>query len=356
MTWARFIRTTLLSTAGIAAAGYIALLWLDPYGTGRLLGMEKTVVPTLSPRLTGAARARDPAFDATVLGNSTIQLLDPERLDAETGLRFVQLSIPGTGPAEQLAILRWFAENHSGTVRALVVGLDPVWCRPDERPDAAAIQNPFPFWIYGASDLEYALNIPDLRTINAAADRIKVLLGLRGAARRDGYNDYDTGHPYDEAKVREHFWDVTAQADVAVPEEEKETWLLGEPRPPGAALDFPGLSALGEAISGFGPTAKTVLVFPPVYAEVLAAMTAGNRATLSQCRAAAMEIAERPNVTVLDFRRDAPLTREIANFRDGIHYRKPVAHLMELAIADALNGRPTRAEVTAAFGADPAGP
>ena len=102
--------------------------------------------------------------------------------------------------------------------------------------------------------------------------------------------------------------------------------------------------------------AKVVMVFPPVYAEVNAAMTAENRTTLSQCRAAARKIADRPNVTVLNFRRDGPLTRKISNFRDGIHYRKPVAHLLELAISDVIDGRPMRAEVVEAFGADPEKP
>ena len=32
---------------------------------------------------------------------------DPGRLDPATSLRFVQLTIPQTGPREQLAILRW---------------------------------------------------------------------------------------------------------------------------------------------------------------------------------------------------------------------------------------------------------
>lgn len=356
MTWARFIRTTLLSTAVIAAVGYIGLLWIDPYGTGRLIGMQTTLIPSLSPRLTTAARGRDPDFDAAVLGNSTIQLLEPKRLDAETGLRFVQLSIPGTGPAEQLAILRWFAANHHGTMRAVVIGLDPTWCRPGEAPTGANVQYPFPFWIYGASDLDYAANLPNLKTVNAAADRIKVLLGLKGGTRRDGYNDYDTGHPYDEARVRAHFWDVIAQTEKDVPEEEKETFIVGKPNALGAALDFPAIAALGDMISGFDPSVKAVLVVPPAYAKVLAAMTDENRATLSACRAAARKIAERPNVTLLDFRRDVPLTQEVTNFRDGIHYRKPVARLIEEAIADAIGGRPVRAEVTEAFGGDPAGP
>ena len=53
-----------------------------------------------------------PHFNAAVIGNSTGQMIDPFRLSRETDLRFIQLSIPATGPREQLAIMRWVISHH----------------------------------------------------------------------------------------------------------------------------------------------------------------------------------------------------------------------------------------------------
>ena len=65
-----------------------------------------------SPRTANASRGRDPQFNAAVFGNSTGQLLKPAELSQATGARFVQLTVPGTGPREQLALLRLFVRHH----------------------------------------------------------------------------------------------------------------------------------------------------------------------------------------------------------------------------------------------------
>ena len=64
------------------------------------------------------------------------------------------------------------------------------------------------------------------------------------------------------------------------------------------------------------------------------------------CKAAlARLVAGRPNSNFLDFRVDDPVTRDQKNFLDPIHYRAPVARLMEQRIAESLRvgngGRPT---------------
>ncbi len=54
------------------------ILIVDPYDSGfGLLGIKG--VDDASPRTANASRARDPQFDSAVIGNSTGQLLKPER-------------------------------------------------------------------------------------------------------------------------------------------------------------------------------------------------------------------------------------------------------------------------------------
>lgn len=353
MGWARFIRITLISAVAIAAAGYAFLLWLDPYGSGRILGMSGTAMPALSPRLNNAARARDPAFDSAVIGNSTIQLLSPARLDALSGLHFVQLTIPGTGPAEQLVILEWFARHHENKVRGVVLGIDAAWsswCRPGADAQAKTVTYPFPFWLYGESDLDYVRNLPSLRAVNHSMRRIEMLLGLRARARADGYNDYEIGrvHKVDEVRAR-----IAGKQTVAEVEIDEAEGTAGGDLGTGGD-DYPVLDRLAAALKGLGPQARIALVIPPVYAGADAPES--QKLDVEACREAAAEaFAGLASATILDFRRAGPATTDIANFWDRIHYRHKVAALMEQAIADALDGRPTSPEVIEAFRGDPAG-
>ena len=85
------------------------MLAVDPYDSGRFGILGITGVVDESPRTANASRARDPQFDSAVFGNSTGQLLKPSELSQLTGSSFVQLTVPGTGPREQLAIMDFFA-------------------------------------------------------------------------------------------------------------------------------------------------------------------------------------------------------------------------------------------------------
>src|SRR5437868_4251016 len=147
--WGRWLATFLSALALGAALVFALVLIVDPYDSGRvgLLGIHG--VDDISPRTANASRARDPQFDSAMIGNSTGQLLKPSELSRLTGLRFVQLTTPGTGPREQLAILDYFARKHPA-IGALVIVTDSAWCSRDP-----ALQHPFPFWLYGESDVDF---------------------------------------------------------------------------------------------------------------------------------------------------------------------------------------------------------
>lgn len=316
------------------------LLALDPYDTGRFALLGGRGVPRFGQRLVAASLARAPAVDAAIIGNSTIQLVDPARLAAESGLHVVSLAVPGTGPLEQLAVAGWLRRRHSGSaLRAIVLGIDAGWCRADGR---LAPLNPFPFWLYGRSRLGYALHMMRLQSLDHAGRKLKLLLGWAPPAPADGYNDYDTGHAWDRLAFEDRLGG--GAGDGAAGE-----GAAGE----GAAPDFAALPLLTRFLGELSPQTAVLLVFPPRYRKGLPPAGTAAARRLAACKAGLEGIAAgRPRTSVLDFAREGEIADREANFWDAIHYRSPVARAMEGKIAPALLKLMPRARREPATGMD----
>src|SRR5579862_6609712 len=104
--WRRFAVIFLAVLFGILGPIYAALVVLDPYDTGRFPTFLPAGVTEDGSRTASASRGRDPQFNAAVFGNSRGQLLDPAKLSELTGLSFAQLTTPGSGPREQMTLIR----------------------------------------------------------------------------------------------------------------------------------------------------------------------------------------------------------------------------------------------------------
>src|SRR5215210_2373483 len=189
--WRRFALSLVAAAALIVVTALAVAYVLDPYDTGRSPLVQKPGVRPQGPRTAGASRARDRAFNAAVFGNSRIQLLSPERLNALTGLSFVQLSVPGTGPKEQLSLIQWFMRHHPDA-RALVIGADKNWCTEDL---AMRSEYPFPYWLYSPDLLEYVRGLLRSAVLQEIPRRLGYLFAKRPArARPDGYWDYELNY------------------------------------------------------------------------------------------------------------------------------------------------------------------
>ena len=103
--WRRWLVVFCGAFFGVSGLLYALLLLVDPYDVGRFPSFGITGHADRSLRTADASRGRDPNYNAAVIGNSTGQIINPFRLSQETGLKFVQLSIPATGPREQLVTL-----------------------------------------------------------------------------------------------------------------------------------------------------------------------------------------------------------------------------------------------------------
>lgn len=301
--------------------GFVAAL--DPYDTGRFALVNWPGVPAQGPRTAAASRARDPAFDGAVLGNSYVQMLSPADLSAGTGIPFVTLAIPGTGPREQFRLLDYLLRHRARPLRALVWGIDPFWCRPDP---AMPTWLPFPFWLYDPSPWTYLAGLVRDQSLEDASKRLGQVLGLsrRPLARPDGYADYDEGLVWTRER-HGAFWGG-ARVPSTVPNESDR---------------FPALDALGAALDRLPADLPVVLLRPPVAAPALPEPGSDLDRSERACRSAMARLAEgRPSVTLVDWRVDRPEVHVPENFIDPTHYRSAVARAVEADVARALSAAP----------------
>jgi hypothetical protein len=323
--WARFALMLVGVTAGAMVLMLALLFVLDPYDTGRPGLIEKPGVRPQGPRTAAASRGRDPAFNAAIFGNSHVQLLSPERLNAQTGLGFVSLIAPATHPREQLVLMDWFvrhrSEKNQTAAKAIVIGIDGNWCTPN-----AALPNekPFPFWLYERSLVKYAGGLVRFDILEEATRRIDWLRKKAPErARPDGYWDYEPnyiGLGYDVRPDRRAMLEKPTPAVPANP-----------------SAQFPAAGALGVALAGLAPAIRVVLVVPPVYRSALPEAGSALSQADEACKAAFRKLAAaRAGATFLDFRVASPEARDASAWFDHTHYRRAVAEKVENAIAAAL--------------------
>jgi len=312
----RYVVLAVVFTVAIAGG----LVVLDPYDTGRFSLFDGRGVTDFTPHFTAASLAREPTLEAAILGNSTSELLDPSQLTSLTGLRFVSLAIYGTGPVEQLAVANWLATHHRGAtaMKALVIGLDVTWCRGDGQLQPL---HPFPFWLYADNSLSYVAHLVNLKVFEAVGRRLKLLLGLTTRLRSDGYRK-----GYDFNRV----WNPTIPAaDFAAG---TEGFAPG-------GRDFAAADRLDAFFRELPSETGMVLVFLPRHHSSLLPPGSAAAGDEDACKERFRELAaRRGRAVVVDLLHDGPIARADENFWDRIHYRGPVARVIEFDIADALRG------------------
>jgi hypothetical protein len=331
--WSRYCRLLLIVTALATLALYAAALAIDPYDTGRFALFHRTGVPLYGQRMADASRGRDPQFDSAVIGNSTIQLLDPARLDAGLGGHFVSLAIPGTGPYEQLLVLGWFLHHHPENVRTVVIGFDGSWCDHPRVFGPAGESYPFPAWLYAEKPWAYLDHMFSYKSLEAGIRRLAVILGRDPAAREDGYNDYEAGKSYDPNAARTRMINGGAGSDQA---EDAAPSPAAPPPPDGARPEF---AALAAALRSLPDSVYVVLVFPPRETGSLPPPGSDGAALVAACKQKASALAGvHTNLRIIDFLNDGQISRP-GNFWDHIHYRGAIARQIEDAIAQAKPAR-----------------
>ena len=248
--WSAWLATFCGVGAGALAILFLFLVLIDPYDSGRFPGLGIVGVDDASPRTSNVSLGRDPQFDAAVIGNSTGQLLHPMRLSQLTSHSFVQLSVPGSHPREQLALLEWFVRRHAH-VSALVLVTDLPWCTQDP---SLPTEHPFPFWLYSDSDIEYLRNLFSGRSLERAFRRIGMALGWRQRIRAAGYFDYEALSRNQGRRF--------APPPLPPPSEPAAA-------PPEPSLPFPVIDRLETLLADLTQAPPIVLVIPPTFASLV---------------------------------------------------------------------------------------
>ena len=320
--WLSFCVTYGVSLA-VIVIGLVGLIYvIDPYDTGRSRMFEREGVRPQGPRTAAPSRIRDPQFNAVIFGNSRTQLLSPERIDAQTGLKFVQLSVPGSGPKEQLAMLDWYLDRHPGETKAVVMSMDTFWCQanPDLPPP-----NPFPFWLFEKDRLTYTSELLRYVALQEMFQRFSYLNAKNPRkARADGYWDYEDEQKSNRTDEEIRRFVETSPAVVATHND---------------SGSYPAAVRLKEAAGRLSPDTVLILYFPPVYIGSLVREGSSEARQASECKAALQQAAKSAHVRtlVLDWWKDRPETHDAAGFFDQIHYRHPLAIRIEEDISAILN-------------------
>lgn len=315
---ARWRSVSVIAVCGAVALFAFAVLLLalaDPYDTGRWSLMPEIGVADGNPRTANASRGRDQQFNAPIIGNSRGQLIDPRRLSEVSGARFVQLTVPGTGPREQLTLMRWFARHHA-RIGAIVLAADQSWCTPDP---SLPIINDFPFWLYADSGLDYLRGLPSATAFGRLVRRMRLAAEKIERSAPDGFWDYtkDLGPARDPAKLAKPLITMNDGIPVSAP--------------------LPAVHRLGEFLSLLPPDVPFVVVLPPAYQTALPAPGSVGAARLARCKQALADlVGGRPRGAFLDFFLDGPVARDANNFFDHIHYGEAVARMIEDSIAEAV--------------------
>jgi hypothetical protein len=325
--WRRFVRTFLAVLLGGLAVLYALIIAIDPYDTGRFPTFMPVGVSDENQQTASASNGRNPIFDAAVFGNSHGMLLSPVRLGELTGLSFVQMTSPGSGPREQMILMRWFMRHHR-QIKALVITADQTWCTHDP---AIPMLYQFPPWLYAESNLEYLAHMLNTRSLNTAYRRVLIALGYIKPTNPDGYWDYEVGR----------------------------TWSFRPERPAGGTLapilssdvnrSYPALDALDQILAKLPPKTPVVVVMPPQFYTLLPPVGSQEAAEFAACKAEiATRIRARERSGFFDYLNDTPAARNPENFMDPEHYRANIAREIEADIAGVIspeNPRPARAMV-----------
>jgi hypothetical protein len=311
MEWSRCLRA-FLGTLGLAGALlYAFLLAVDPYDTGKFGWLGIDGVDDRNTTTASASRARDASFDSAIIGNSTALLLNPKPLSEVTGLRFVQLSVVGGSPNEELAVLDFFLRRHP-RVGALVIVTDPSWCAHalDTHP------RPFPYWLYENGSLGYARRLLSGPSIEHAAQRVTIGLGWR--KRMDPTGTFNT----------DDVWPVGQFFEKNTPADPAPSAVDASP------ISYPEVARLDDAVKKLPADLPVVILVPPTFAATVPQPGSALAMERATCNSALRKIvAGRPHSNFINYRVDNALTRDRANFVDYIHYRPLIAARMSDGIA-----------------------
>ena len=329
--WKRFF-TRAVATAAIGCAVVYAFVALvDPWGVLPFhIPAERPPIST-NARFAFAGLARSNRFDAAIFGTSTMRMLRPAALNEAFGARFANLAMNAATAYEQSRLFEVFLRAHPNP-RAVVIGLDHVWC--DAGPLQRYTPRAFPEAFYDSSPWPAYREMLSFYAVQEAGRQFAVLTGMmRPRYGRDGYTRFlPPEDRYDAARA-------AANLPPLPPETQRQIDT------PPSDLPMPPLALLDRMVTATPADTRLVLVFMPLFLGAQGAPGTGSAAITEACKRQVVAMARaRPGTVVLDFWRASPITREPTHYWDPMHYRDAIAERIEAALSRAARGAAGRSE------------
>ena len=333
--WRRFVGLLLGVFAGGAALVALFILLIDPYNVVAFsLPLDRRIV-SINQRHMYPQIARSGRFDSLIVGSSTSRLLDPQSLDKPFNARFANLAMNAMRAFEQVTMIDLF-RRAVGTPKVLIVGLDGVWCDPNADRNRTAYG--FPEWMYDDDSWNDYPHLFNAATAEIAVRLIGYKLGLyRERVRFDGYEVFTPPEQdYDLVRARLGLWGT--RGPQALPDRPPPALPEQELR----AAPFPAVTWLDDALAKLSST-RVILAYMPVHISAQPWPDTRDAALEAECKARIAAVARKHRATVIDWRIPSALTRDDANYWDGLHYRLPIAaRIADDIAAAALEDKPSR--------------
>ncbi|MEO3473037.1 hypothetical protein AAFN86_14300 [Roseomonas sp. CAU 1739] len=324
--WRRFFTRAVATAAISCAVVYAFVAAVDPWGVLRLhIPAERPPIST-NARFAFAGLARSDRFDAAIFGTSTMRMLRPAALNEAFGARFANLAMNAATAYEQSRLFDVFLRAHPNP-RAMVIGLDHVWC--DAGPLQRYTPRAFPEAFYESSPWPAYREMLSFYAVQEAGRQFAVLTGMmRPRYGHDGYTRFlPPEDRYDAARAAANL--------PALPPPETPRQVDTPP----SDLPMPPLALLDRMVRATPADTRLVLVFMPLYLGAQGAPGTGSAAITEACKRQVVAMAQaRPGTVVLDFWRASPITREPTNYWDPMHYRDAIAERIEAALSRAARG------------------
>jgi hypothetical protein len=323
--WRRFFTRAVAAAAIGCAVVYAFVALVDPWGVLPLhIPAERPPIST-NARFAFAGLARSDRFDAAILGTSTMRMLRPAALNEAFAARFANLAMNAATAYEQSRLFEVFLRAHPHP-RAIIIGLDHVWC--DAGPLQRYTPRAFPEAFYEPSPWPAYREMLSFYAVQEAVRQFAVLTGMmRPRYGRDGYTRFlPPEDRYDAARAAANLPPLPAETNRHI-----ET--------PPSDLPIPPLALLDRMVGATPAGTRLVLVFMPLWLGAQGAPGSGSAAITEACKRQVVAMARaRPGTAVLDFWRASPITREPTHYWDPMHYRDGIAERIEAALSRAARG------------------
>ena len=329
--WKRFFRILIISLIGFFAAGYLFILIVDPYGMLPISFAFDRGTITAEQRFFYPNLAKKPQFDSTIIGTSTIRLLNPDDLNPLLESKFVNLAMNAASVFEQEAIFNVFLRSHPNPKTVIFDADLAYFDKNNYSPHIGTVKSEhFPEWMYDENPFNDLLPY-NWRTMQITIKQFKCITGMKPSKFRvDGYEDYTKSmFSHDIDHIREIIYGSKTpkeKSPVEPPVHASPKMIQ--------SIQFPAIKHLDRMLNQLPDTTSKIVIIPPFHHYRQATPGSMDDIKWVEFKRRLAEVTCRyENALLIDFMIKSPITTKDENYFDHIHFTVPIAKEIAHAIA-----------------------